>query len=121
MRKRAPTTDEVFSRVRQYAGEHGRNEGLLRGSAGTLTFDAITLRIARFGKPAREQKFTESLVASSYHSEWFAPLFQDFLRAMEEPARRDANLRVAANCLALTRQGYESHRQGGAVLSILPS
>ncbi|MGE0683595.1 MAG: Gfo/Idh/MocA family protein [Candidatus Binatia bacterium] len=102
-----------------WTAERRENAGLMRGTAGSIAFDASSLRISRPGEPIRGQRVVESLVASSYHPEWFAPLVQDFHRALEEPQYREANLRAAATCLALTGQGYESHRRGGVELPIL--
>jgi predicted dehydrogenase len=94
------------------------NEGYVRGTKGTIYFDAVSLLLERPDEPGCAQRFPESIIASSYHPEWFAPLLDDFYQALEEPSSGEANLRAAATCLALLQQGYASHRQGGVRLPL---
>jgi predicted dehydrogenase len=101
-----------------WGADRRTHEGRVRGTKGTISFDAVSLRIERPGEPGCEQRFTESIIASSYHPEWFAPLLNDFYQALKEPASGEANLRAAATCLALLQQGYASHRQGGVRLPL---
>jgi predicted dehydrogenase len=101
-----------------WTADHRENAGFMRGTEGSIAFDASSLQISRPGEPVCERRLVESLVASSYHPEWFASLIKDFHRALEEPQYREASLRAAAICLALTRQGYESHRRGGVELPV---
>jgi len=104
-----------------WTADRRENAGCIRGTEGSIAFDASSLRISRPGEPLREQRFAETLVASSYHPEWFAPLLCDFQRAIEGRDSREANLKAAATCLALTKQGYESHQRGGVELPVFLS
>jgi len=101
-----------------WAGERRSNERLLRGSKGTLRFDAASVVIEKSGEEPRKQHFTEPLTASSYHPEWFAAVLEEFQREIEDPSARGQNLQAAALCLALTERAYESHRCGGIALPL---
>jgi len=89
-----------------------RNTLTVQGLQGTLLIDDDRILLTPKDGKQNEIRFDSALSAGSHHSDWFAPLLQDFIEEIRDPKKRNQNLRESGWCLALTHAAYSSARQG---------
>jgi predicted dehydrogenase len=97
--------------VLTWAADERRNWAKVSGTEGSLEIHDGLL-IERYGARERRREWSPSLSNGSVHPEWFDPVIDDFVDAVQ---RGDAgtNLLEAHVCTAIQDCARESHRRGG--------
>lgn len=95
----------------RWGASERRTAGRVRGSLGEIAIEDDRLVVVRTGRSPEETRFSPSLSASSYHSEWFPGLLEDFRSEMQHPERRGRNLAEAVRVTELVAAAYRSAGQ----------
>ncbi len=98
-----------------------RNEGFIRGDAGTLFINDDHLILSADHCPSVRYDFPEPLSRGSHHPEWMKPVIEGFLHEVEDAGARGANLEEARWCSELTRLAYQSDRERSRLVPVKPS
>lgn len=100
-----------------WAGAARHTQWTVRGTAATATLAGAEGTLDRGGEQ-RALRFAGSLSVGSHHPDWFGAVLDDFAGAIDDPARREAPLGEAEDCVLLTALAYASSAQGGAWLPV---
>ncbi len=105
-----------------WAADVRRNWAELTGTQGTIQLEDDTLMLTRAGHAHAERRWRcpPALSDGSYHPDWFHPVADQFLGAVNGSIPRGENLAEASLCVVLEAVARESSRQRGRALS-LPS
>jgi predicted dehydrogenase len=95
-----------------WAGDRRRTRWELTGTNGAVVLEDDYGEIRR-GGDVTPLTFDRSLSAGSHHADWFAAVIDDFVREIDDRARRGSNLLEAERCLMLTSAAYASSACGG--------
>jgi len=106
-----------------WASDVRRNWAELTGTEGTIRLEDGTLVLKRSGRERLERRWPcpPALSEGSHHPDWFHPVVDHFLGAINGSMPRGANLAEASLCAALDTLARESSRRGGQALSLLLS
>ncbi len=127
-----PFLEEAVDLMMQFTGgeaklhltwkaSHRRNDGLIRGEAGTLFINDDHLILCADNRPSVRYDFPEALSGGSHHPEWMKPVIEGFLHEVEDAGTRGTNLAEARWCTELTRLAYQSDREGSRLIPVGPS
>jgi predicted dehydrogenase len=94
------------------------NAARIYGDRGILILedDRIVMHPEK-GRP-RVAAYRRPLSYGSHHPEWFGPVLDRFLGAVEDPRKATRELEEASLCLEVTLRGYASGRKGGRNIPI---
>jgi predicted dehydrogenase len=94
------------------------NSARVYGDRGMITLEDNRLTLHLPGKRPHHAIFRSPLSRGSHHPEWFAPVVDSFLSAMEHPEEALRELEEARLCLEIIRLGYLSARGRGKRLEV---
>ena len=94
------------------------NSARIYGEEGLLVVedDRIVLRPRKGG--TRVATYKHPLSHGSHHPEWFGPVLDRFLGAIEDRRKAAREIEEASLCLEVTLRGYASARKGGRYVPI---
>jgi predicted dehydrogenase len=100
-----------------WAADERRNWAELTGDCGRIELHDHLLVLRQ---PGGEQRwpFASGLSDGSQHPEWFHPVAEQFLAAINGRADENTNLEEASLCVAVEALARESNRHGGATLTL---
>lgn len=99
-----------------WAADERRNWAELTGTIGSIELRDHEVILTR---PTGEQRwsFASGLSGGSQHPEWFHPVAEQFLAAVEGRGAENRNLDEASFCVAVEALARESNRRGGATVT----
>ena len=113
--------DATASLFLTWKADRRYNSARIYGEEGLLVVDddRIVLRPRKGG--TRVVRYKHPLSHGSHHPEWFGPVLDRFLGAIEDRRLAAREIEEASVCLEVTLRGYASARKGGRYVPIPPN
>jgi predicted dehydrogenase len=110
--------DATASLFLTWRADRRYNSARIYGEEGFVVLEdnRIVLRSRKVG--TRVATYRQPLSHGSHHPEWFGPVLDRFLDAIQDRQRAREELEEASLCLEITLRGYASARKGGTPMTI---